>query len=674
MTVKFDINKINIEAETAPGGFVSLRHEFVIKTSVRKPDSSRLYDAELYFSLPEGSSITGFEVKGGGFSGRSIISEHRYHVYGPHVSVVQTGRDNYLLGFRGVPALSANFSVIISSVAFMDSYKDGWILKVPLYTKSKFDYADETEAEVSISVCAELKHGGSLASTSHMCEVKNNGNYTELRTDIDSRRFFEFKVSGKETGENVGYICPKSPRGYVCLYNITPPSFNQNDYVRDVVYLLDSENFSDGAVGGIAGIFAEVQDNRSSLMVFTSAGESYSEEFITPVYKNVKELREWLESGSRADGRLSAEVFNRAVAAAAEKHAAIVCITDRGALIDQQDIFPEDLDNFNIVNIGEPIYDDGLRQIAESCGGHFCHIIPGFTDSRRIEVFLSMVCGRSLENLKISEAAAGAFYKTPFILKKYTSQKPITLAIATETEYPEEFYLSADGGYEETVLIDRFEEVGSSTNIHKAFGGMVIGQIYDMIRSGDLDESSVIKLKSIASKVSLEYGVLSPDNSCFMQFETSGGREYDRTPIKLSLRYNYDKGIRGKLLTLEDSVPSRSRTAEMIRQTLAVLMCCVRSDGSITTPYESSDYAAAAQTANAAFALNYLMRKQKNSEYGDYSEIIRRAREYLKRSDFSEDDFYILTSPGKLPLHTERAVDVRKFSALLIDLTKSGMC
>ncbi len=225
--------------------------------------------------------------------------------------------------------------------------------------------------------------------------------------------------------------------------------------------------------------------------------------------------------------------------------------------------------------------------------------------------------------LAIREYAPGTFYMVPQI---YSGQYPLIITLGSETEFPDRFYAES-GGTEREIAIDEFVEV-ENKDMARAFAARTIDAMYAMIGArslGELSAESVIKLKKQAAELAFETGTLCAENSCVIEY---GGNCGERT-VTVSL-WKQGPALPESGRLSDTGFITAEQAEKIICAACAALLCCVRTDGSITDPAEENPRAAAEQTAYAAAALD-------SHGFPICAELSALADKFLSKSGVSRD-------------------------------------
>lgn len=283
-------------------------------------------------------------------------------------------------------------------------------------------------------------------------------------------------------------------------------------------------------------------------------------------------------------------------------------------------------------------------------GGHYClyALEPdfGYLESK---------------NIKIKEYAAGTFYMMPQSVDDYHTGDPLIITLGTETGFPDRFFIEAADGGQQEIVIDEFVTV-SSVETSAVFACRAIEGIYKYISWGNLAPESVIKLKKQAARLAAETGVLCPENRCVISYG-SGGQS--SKPVSIALKYNYNRpGAVGSNLRDPDML-SPAEAEEAAALAVGALLCCVRKDGGITTPYETSIRAAGEQSAYAAAALRAV-----SKAFPQFVQIAEAAETFIGECGMSAQNIPIIYDSHELKpcgLLLE-SMDVKELSRLLLAL------
>ncbi len=266
-------------------------------------------------------------------------------------------------------------------------------------------------------------------------------------------------------------------------------------------------------------------------------------------------------------------------------------------------------------------------------------------------------------HISIREYSHGTYYMVPRELDGLKKDEPITVTLGSQISYPEKFYLE-HGGAETEVPIDKITQIGSPGAAH-AFACRTINEMYKYIRQNTLAPESVIRLKKQAARLAAETGVLCPENRCVISFS-----EGDIRAARISLAGGSEAGrprLGGGLSDPKSMTFARAR--ELAEAAVRALMCCLRTDGSFTTPYTYSARAAAEQSAYAAAALRAV-----EKTFPEYAAAAESAESFARTNGIDPENIPVVFDRGEYLYSSEilDSLDVKRVSRLILSL-KTGL-
>lgn len=296
---------------------------------------------------------------------------------------------------------------------------------------------------------------------------------------------------------------------------------------------------------------------------------------------------------------------------------------------------------------------------AEEMNVCYAFRLPGAAFGREIHCLYRIMpeIGAKAENLTISHASPGVFYMLPQKIGTLAEGTPVTVTLGTATQIPDSFELRADGGFRRSLKIKNIIETEDAA-VSRIFARECIEEMYRCILRGNAAPNSVIKLKASAAKLAADAGILCPENKCSAVI-FAGGRELTGAPVRLTLRQNLH-GV-GESAAFDDLRGAAGK--KLLEEALRALLCCVRADGSITSPFESSRRAAVEQTVYAAAAI-----RAAAARYPEYRAVALKADEFLRSAE-SEMNAVIYGETDLINIVSDvERLDVRGISRLILSL------
>ncbi len=288
----------------------------------------------------------------------------------------------------------------------------------------------------------------------------------------------------------------------------------------------------------------------------------------------------------------------------------------------------------------------------------YAYRLPGAAFGREIHCLYRIMPAFDAENITVTHAAPGVFYMLPQKIRTLEKGTPVTVTLGTATQIPYSFELRTEDGLRRELKIKNVIKTEDAA-VSRIFARECIEEMYRCILRGDVAPDSVIKLKASAAKLADDAGILCPENNCsVLIFED--GRELTGAPVRVSVRQNLH-GFDEEGAAFSD--PDGAAGRKLLENALRALLCCVRKDGSITSPFENSRRAAVEQTMYAAAAIRAAAER-----YPEYRSVFLKADEFLRTADaetnivvFGENDLINTVS-------SVEQMDVRGLSRLILSL------
>ncbi len=264
-------------------------------------------------------------------------------------------------------------------------------------------------------------------------------------------------------------------------------------------------------------------------------------------------------------------------------------------------------------------------------------------------------------HISIREYSHGTYYMVPRELDGLKKDEPITVTLGSQISYPEKFYLE-HSGTEAEVSVDRITEIGSPEAAH-AFACRAISDMYSYIRQNSLAPESVIRLKKQAARLAAETGVLCPENRCVICFD----KRAQSADISLLCGSSALPAPSEEKLSDPKNL-TFAAARELAEAAVRALMCCLRADGSFTTPYTYASRAAAEQSAYAAAALRSL-----EKTFPEYISAAEGAEVFARSNGIDPENIPVVFDRGEYLYPTEilNSLDVKRVSRLILSL-KTG--
>ena len=726
------LKNLDIKAELMFDMILSLRYEFVLKTDFAKDAAENVFDFSLFFDMPKSAVIGGFELDYGDYSVKSNITEFddEEKSGASRVILKQISDTCYNFKINNLHRNFGEFNLIIEATALPKCMGNDLIYEIPLYSSTSVPKNIETDKinigqseiscseniDVSISVAVpnnkELKrvysstHEYNILPSNNQYIMKDNnyigknfkGGGITLVSTGKSGGVFELCLCYDPGRESVGYVCGDDMSGYSAVYMIRPqvPAPAEN---TDIIYFLDTTDSSVSSQNVAKAALTEFLRNMnrySRFIISTTNGEIYSNEFISPTLTNIAKIEEWLrhlefsvESKENVYENAVQKVFD------ISNGAQVIFITASGLLcryLNLQNMIIKNVyksgqaygsavqcvgksrTTFNIVSIGNSVHNGFYEKFSGECLGIFGQMHRGHNFCSFVSGFLKRLCSPYLSNVVISEFAPGTYYMNPRNIEKYRTNEPIILGIRSATDYPREFLIEADGGFSQTVNLNKIEYFNQSRNIDMAFARLALDGIYKLISRSDIAPETVIRFKKRAAQITKEMNVISPENSCRADIYTKYGHGRSIGNVNIEMSYSFDDEFKNAITVFGDSSLDYKTAAANIRIAVAALLACVRTDGAISSSYETNFIKRVRDTAYAVTALEQVSKYRILGSDKKFTAIINNANDFASKKDISLTNIPIVFDSKILPpAHPIiSAMNVVEISRLILSIL-SGM-
>ncbi len=679
--LKFD--SINIELKTAFGSVMSLKHEFVFKTQ----SETGFFSMGFKFSLPESAVISGFEIKGGGFSVKSAAVSDNTESGNAAVCLTQLSSETYMLKMNEIPDISAGFSFIVKSTVIMKYDLGSYVVALPLYTVqdiSRTEYRSDLEAVTSVNIRAEISgRAERVYSPTHSFDVSSAEKGVVLTSTVKSGGVYKLCVDKSPQKSSIGYICKKENdlfnRGYYCIYDIVlHGDGNRVENNSDMIFIMDitgGTEFAKNAVRLAVFEFVSSVDTQTRFMLSSLSGEIFSKNFQRSDSETRDRIKDRLKKADASginSGINSDNIITEMLNIAQNADAQIIFITSSGLLSTEKELRDKIISSgirFNIVSLAEELFSGSYEKLASAAGGTFGRIDPGHDFGSYAVGFLSAVGTQTVKNMTITQYAAGTYYMVPYKIDSYVFGTPITLSLGTETEYPDEFIFQGDGGFFKKIKIEEIQLLEKEEAVSRAFARLTLDELYKLMSRSDIAAESLTKLKKQAAALAAELNVLCPENK-YSALVACNGKEA-QGPLLLTLKYTYDDESKSAMPVFMDlGAFTVSQSERIINRALGALMFCVRLDGSITTPYEYKYRAKQEQTAYAYAAIKTAAERGHLKSVHEYDDVLAAAREYTEADGFDIERFPIVYDSLEVKAYNSiiESLDVKEISRLILTL------
>lgn len=726
------LKNLDIKAELMFDMVLSLRYEFVLKTDFVKEADDNVFDFNLFFDMPKSAVIGGFELDYGEYSVKSNITEFddEEKSGASRVILKQISGTCYSFKINNLHQNFGEFNLIIEATALPKCMGNDLIFEIPLYSstsvpqniesvkkhvsKAENSYSENIDVSISVAVPnnKELKrmysstHEYNILPINNQYIMKDNnyigknftGSGVMLVSTGKSGSVFELCLCYDPSRESIGYVCGDDTSGYSAVYLIRPqvPAPAEN---ADIIYILDTADSSASLQNVAKAALTEFLRNMnrySHFFISTINGEIYSNEFLAPTLTNIAKVEEWLRNLDS-----SVQIGEKAYKDAVQKvfdisnGAQIIFITASGLLCRYHNLQNLIIKNvyksgqafgsavqhvgksqttFNIVSIGSGIHNGFYEKFSSECLGIFGQMHRGHNFCSFVSGFLKRLCSPYLSNVVISEFAPGTYYMNPKNIEKYRTDEPIILGIRSATDYPREFLIEADGGFSQTVNVNNIGYLNQSRNIDMAFARLALDGIYKLISRSDIAPETVIRFKKRAAQITKEMNVLSPENSCRADIYTKYGHGRSIGNVNFEMSYSFDDEFKNAVTVFGDSSLDYKTVVTNIRIAVAALLVCVRTDGSVSSSYETNFIKRVRDTAYAVSALKQVSKYRILGSDKKFNAIINNANDFASKKNISLSDIPIVFDSKILPpAHPViSAMNVVEISRLILSLL-SGM-
>lgn len=677
-----NLESINIELKTAFGSVMSLRHEFVFKAQ----SETDFFSFKFKFSLPKSAVISGFEIKGNKFSVKSAAVSANIESGNAAVCLTQLSSETYMLELNEIPNINGGFSVIVESTVIMKYDLGSYVVALPLYTvydSSSTESCPDRETVTNVNIRAVVSgQAERVYSPTHSFEISSGQTGVVITSSVKSGSVYKLCIDKPQQKSGIGYVCRKENdifnRGYYCIYDIAlQGDGNRIGNNSDIIFIMDitgGTEFAKNAVRSAVYEFVSSVDIRTRFMLSSLSGEKFSKDFQSSGSEVRNRLKSWLKTADSSDinaGIIISEMLNAARSADAQ----IIFITSSDFLLTGKELRDKIVRSgicFNIVSLAEELFSGRYEQLAAATGGSFGKINFGHDFGSYAAGFLSAVGAQTVKNMTITQYAAGTYYMAPYKIDSYAIGTPITLALGTGTEYPDEFIFEGDGGFLRNIKIDEIELLEKGEAVSRAFARLTLDELYKHMSRLDIAPESLVKLKKQVANLAAELNVLCPENK-YSAVVACNGKEAQR-PFLVTLKYTYDDEFENAVPVFMDlGAFTASQSERIIKRALGALMLCVRLDGSITTPYEYKRRAKEEQTAYAYTAIKIAAELGYLKSVQEYDDVLVPAKRYIETGGFNIEQFPIVYDSLEVKAYNRiiESLDVKEISRLILTLARS---
>lgn len=619
MSVK--INKINISGRILTEFGCSLLHTFELSA-----DSAFM----LEFTLPDNAAVNDFWVytENGKFGGtvRELCDEKN-----SDFSLKLNADGNCVITCRKVFKSGLKFEV--RSAVMLSLNSDFCELKIPLTTACGNTVRSENErlitseysGSVRLDLVAELRVVKHVYSSTHVIGTDNRADGLHIHADAETRGDFSLRLNFVECEDekkfrSTAYISQKSGQDMTGVYLF---SAEDGSSCTDTDYLFIFEPSGvQNASGRMAAASLKELIKRlgcgSSFLLACTNGDMFSERALRASEiseTDYKRLSDWIYSRERTEewglGSVLDMFENKEVGG---EVVFVTCLNNTGQLRDYEKLC------INVLSVSDAVNESGLKLLAENSGGIYARVCAKEDYERFIDGFCSRLYDGRLKNLKILEYASGTYFNMPDKITCYRMGDIIAYTFRSVTDYPNQLFLEADGGFSEIV---RFENIIylSDDECSTIFAKKVFDALYGYIASGDIAPETVSDFKKQAEKLSLELGVVCPETAISAGMLSMDGKiPAAEVIMHLGANSAYDE----EATVLADSVAEVPRIREkIILSCVNALLCYMRSDYSFAVPYKGKTNDLL--TAYAAAAIREAAKSGALSGSEQYAEIAARA-------------------------------------------------
>lgn len=603
------INKTEIAGSISTELGCSLKYVFEI--SVTESAGFRFE-----FSLPQNAVISGFAVEDGKKRYESAIpADPRTGSADGGGYTMRLGTDGMFVFTSEIPPAAESFTLEVRAVVLFEAGKDFLRLSIPLETKpERTVYADTVRENTLISGCAVSinfmiteKSLCSVTSPTHEIAAAFAGDALEVCADTVSAGTFEMDLFRRGSFENTAYLLEGRRDGTgVYLFSAGARTAEKHG----ILYILDADEYKNSLGMITAECLSEMLSHTDTgFMLADIDGNVFSDKLIYKTSVSEPELTRWLYSSRSGTAELGS-VIRDFTSCCADGEIVLVTCSGRSSYSLAKCGLP-----INILSISESMVEYGLSAMAEESGGIYARLHRGADHAAFARAFTERVESGYLHNVKIINYANGTYFKIPSVIGCHRAVDIITYTFRTNGEFPEQLFVSADGGYSEKIGFGRVSRSEDGEAINSVFAAKALSELYGYIARGDVAPQSVRELKRRAVELSREFGVLCPDTS----FELRGPDGVRACAAKFALRLERPASFSGTVeaATVSDySIMPEAEREATARGLIYRLLACMLPDGTYYSMHADGKTAA----AYAAAAIRTALR----------CGFLRDAEEYLK--------------------------------------------
>ncbi len=610
---KIKINSIKICGRISTKFGCTMTHTFEFTA-----ENSNEFEFE--FSLPDGTVITNFGIKSDNEYYKARMIDIASDLCGGF-KISQSSDGRCRVKYSGVSDgvdTAVSYILEVSSVVMMSLGAEFAEVVLPLVTEGDKKVRGKHErkntscvdSSVSVDFVIDSEFVSRISSPTHYAEVRNCDDGLHIHADAVTRGDFVLRLdynSLKHPGcfDNTAYLTGGSGRDWTGVYLFSVPG---SEYAaKDVLYILDSDGLKNRSGLIAAECLYELVEKyveNFGCMIAMIDGQTFCDELLNKSEIDLRELRKWINNieafAANSANMNIKHVIDEFNCRSRSPVREAVLVTCSGRAFDCCDAEADGL-HINVLSVSENCFERELQKLADDSGGFYARMSRNCDYTGFVDGFAKRLSSGFLNNLKILEYALGTYFNLPNKIRSYRFGDIIAYTFRSATDYPEQLFLEADGGFSDIVRFDKINILPDSEESNAVFAQKVFSELYGYIARGDIAPESVAEFKAQAVNLSRELNVLCPETAYYSELSDDVVNIKVRSSSSDIIIRLGSKPVSGYAAVFgDDTVLVPELRKEVVYFCVHALLVCMRADFRFTSPYQSQNadmetmYAAAA--------------------------------------------------------------------------------